>query len=560
MNDQVAMTDDDLRDARLAHLLEDLLTRSSKGERIDIARVAEEHPELAVDLRILWGTANLVNAVGDQALRDSVGNPLFEADDTGPSLSALELPCRFGDYELLEEIGRGGMGVVFRARQVTLDRVVAIKMLLRGSLASGEDVDRFRREAQAVAQMAHPNILPIFDFGEHDGRMYFTMPLIQGETLAQRLARGRLPSRRAAKLLSAICHAVHHAHEQGVLHRDLKPSNILIDTDGTPYVTDFGLARPDDDASMSLTKSGAVVGTPAFMSPEQAGGQSQQIGPASDVYSLGSVLYNAITGQPPFAARSTVELIMKVIEEEPLPPRNLESCISKSLEMVAMRCLQKPVDLRYASAGELADDLDAFLRNEPVGAGRGRVSEIVARMFRETHHAPILQNWGGLWMLNGIFLFIAAIVSDTMRYQGVTNRLNYFAFWSVALIVWASIYAMIRRRMGSVTFVERQIAHVWAAGLVIIFTLMPLEYLVGLELFQLSPLLATATGVAFLVKAGSLSGTFYIQAGTLFALSFVMAVWPTRALSLFGLVVGICFVIPGWKNYQLRKSQVALDP
>jgi serine/threonine-protein kinase len=542
------------RDERLAVILEVLLGQAARGEEPDIASHLAAHPDLADELKQLWGTARIATAIVDDEVKQMDD---ADSDLDQPFLySNFELPCQFGDYELLEEIGRGGMGVVFKAKHVTLGRTVALKMLLRGQFASGEDKDRFVQEVKSVALLDHPNIVPVFEFGENDGRLFFSMPFVTGETLADRLKRGPLPIRSASRMMVKIAKAIQHAHREGVTHRDLKPGNILIDDERNPFVTDFGLAMPSRD-SLRITRTGAVIGTPAFMSPEQAGGKTKQIGPASDVYSLGGILYNAVTGQPPFSAPTAMEMMLKVLEQEPEPPRSINDRVPRDLEYIILRCLQKPSELRYESAHSLADDLLAFLKNEPVSANVGRISSFFSRMFRETHHAPILENWGGLWMLNAPALFVPAAVSDYMRFLGEASRWKFFALWTIGLGTWATVFWTLRRKMGAVTFVERQIAHTWAAGLAPVFFLIPLEYVMGVPLFQLAPMLAIGAGMVFLVKAGSLSGTFYVQSAALFLAAFAMAALPRISLSIYGLVTGICFFVPGLKHYRLRKQRLA---
>lgn len=238
-------------------------------------------------------------------IADAVGSDVQDAtigsNSTGkPDITAaLELPCRIGDYELQEELGRGGMGVVYKALHVSLNRIVALKMLLRGRFASADDQARFRAEAEAIAQLDHPNIVPVYEVGQLEGHVYFSMKYVRGRTLSQVLANGPIDPNEASRILSLVARAVDFAHRRGVLHRDLKPSNILIDDEGQPHVNDFGLAKQISSRD-SITRSGAVIGTPAYMSPEQAAGNRGQVGPASDVYSLGAILYHSITGKPPF--------------------------------------------------------------------------------------------------------------------------------------------------------------------------------------------------------------------------------------------------------------------
>ena len=542
---------DSKQEEQLAALLAQLTDRAARGETVDIEREARALGELGSELRELWGAVMLAQALGSHA-GASVGEDL--AARPQQQLTRLELPFRFGDYELIEEIGRGGMGVVYRARQLSLGRVVAVKMLLGGQWASTADQARFRAEAEAAARLEHPQIVPVYEVGEHDGHAFFSMKLVSGQTLSQRLAAGPMPPREAARLLALVTQAIEFAHQQGVLHRDLKPSNILLDEAGEPHLTDFGLAKRFHKDAVSLTRTGSVLGTPAYMPPEQAAGNRGQMGVTSDVYSLGTILYHMLTGRPPFEAASPMEVVLKVLEQDPPLPREIEPKVDRDLELVVLRCLQKPPDLRYASAAALAQDLNAYLNDEPLSASSGRFSQVIARLFRETHHATILENWGVLWMWHSLVLLIVCFWTNALYLAGVQNRWHYFLFWTAGLGTWAAVFWALRRRMGPVTFVERQIAHVWAASMASIALLFPVEYLLNLPVLTLSPVLALTSGMVFLIKAGILSGSFYIQAGALFATAIAMACWPDYAHVWFGIVSAACFFFPGWKYYRRRTA------
>ena len=271
----------------------------------------------------------------------------------------------FREYEILNELGRGGMGVVYRARQKRLNRLVALKILHGSAFSSPEMLKRFRVEAELAACLDHPYIVPIFEIGEHDALPYFSMGLIRGETLKQRVENGPLDSKTTARLLSKIARAAHYAHQHGILHRDLKPNNILLDTQGEPHLTDFGLARLIHTDS-TLTHTNAILGTPSYMSPEQARGESKNVSVATDVYGLGTILYESLTSEPPFAGGTSLETVRRVLEKEPRKPSLLNPGVDRDLETICLKCLQKEPEKRYESALALAEDLGRFLRTEPI--------------------------------------------------------------------------------------------------------------------------------------------------------------------------------------------------
>jgi tRNA A-37 threonylcarbamoyl transferase component Bud32 len=272
-----------------------------------------------------------------------------------------------GDYELLEEIARGGMGVVYKARQVSLDRVVALKMILAGHLASQSEVARFLAEAEAAARLQHPQIVAIHEVGRAGEQHFYSMDYVDGPDLARLVTDKPLRASQAAELLERIARAVAYAHDQGVLHRDLKPQNILIDSHGQPRITDFGLARRMDQDS-KLTASGTVLGSPAYMPPEQAAGQLDRLGPASDVYALGAVLYHLLTGRPPLQGKTLADTLAMIATEPPLQPSQLVATVPGDLETICLKCLEKDPRRRYASALELADDLARFRDHQPIQA------------------------------------------------------------------------------------------------------------------------------------------------------------------------------------------------
>jgi WD40 repeat protein len=279
----------------------------------------------------------------------------------------------FGDYILQQEIAHGGMGVVYRATQLSLNRTVAIKLLLLGRYSSPQTIARFRREAQSAAALRHPNIVAIHEVGEHDGQHYLSMDYVEGQSLAHKLRAGPLDQRRAADITCHIARAIHYAHEQAVLHRDIKPSNILLDTLGHVRITDFGLAKKlhptsDPDPDPTLTLTGQIVGTPNYLSPEQAAANHSQVGPISDVYSIGALLYELLTGRPPFLANSLQETLLRIRDEPPLNPRTHNPALHPDLQTITLKCLRKEPAHRYPTAAALADDLHRWLHHLPITA------------------------------------------------------------------------------------------------------------------------------------------------------------------------------------------------
>jgi ankyrin repeat protein/tRNA A-37 threonylcarbamoyl transferase component Bud32 len=281
---------------------------------------------------------------------------------------AFGRPLRyFGDYELIDEIARGGMGVVYKARQISLNRTVAVKMILTGRRPMAVEVNRFRASTRAAAGLQHPNIVPIYEIGEQDGHDYFSMEFVEGPNLAQVVRDNPLPAARAANYVRTIAEAVHYAHERGILHRDLKPSNILLDPLDQPRVTDFGLAK-NLSSDPELTEAGQVLGAPSFIPPEQAAGLTEEVGRHSDVYALGGILYYLLTGHPPFAAETPMATLARVMHHDPVAPRKLNANIPKNLENICLKCLEKRPQRRYPTAKDLADELGRFQRNEPIQA------------------------------------------------------------------------------------------------------------------------------------------------------------------------------------------------
>jgi WD40 repeat protein/tRNA A-37 threonylcarbamoyl transferase component Bud32 len=400
----------------LEEVLGDFMHRLDCGEAVDREQLLVQHPEVAEELRSYFAGIDEVErlgrqAKGEEALATYPDRPQPRRGQRQRIPPADGLACLVGDYELLEQIGQGGMGVIYKARQLSLQRLVALKMIRPDRLASPVDLLRFRTEAEAVASLDHPHIVPIYEVGEYAGQHYFSMKLIEGGSLAQHLPRllGDLPA--GVGLLAAVARAVHYAHQRGLLHRDLKPGNILLDAQGRPHVTDFGLVKRLEPraAEASLTQQGMIVGTPNYMAPEQAVSQAG-VSTAADVYSLGAILYELLTGRPPFRAATPLDTLRHVLEQEPPRPRSLNRLVDRDLETVCLKCLHKDPPRRYASAEALADDLERWRKGEPIQA---RPVSRRERVLKWVRRRPALASLVALLVV----VFLAGVTGVSWQWQ-----------------------------------------------------------------------------------------------------------------------------------------------
>jgi WD40 repeat protein len=385
-------SDDSSKDRRLEAILHTYLQAVDAGQAPDRDALLQQHPDLASELAAFFANQEAVAQLA-QGMAEPVATALGEAPTLAPGETPVPLPGThvryFGDYELLEEIARGGMGMVYKARQVSLNRPVALKMILAGQFASPQDVQRFHTEAEAAANLDHPHIVPIYEVGQHEGQHYFSMKLIEGGSLGGCMERFRGDVPAAARLLQTVARAVHYAHQRGILHRDLKPANILLDAKGEPHITDLGLAKRVEGGG-NLTQSGAIVGTPSYMAPEQARAE-KGLSTAVDTYSLGAILYELLTGRPPFHAATPLDTVLQVLEQEPVPPRKLDPRVDRDLETICLKCLEKNPAKRYGSAEALAEELERRLRGEPILARpAGRAERVVKWARRRPAVAALL--------------------------------------------------------------------------------------------------------------------------------------------------------------------------
>ena len=424
----------DAEDPILAEALDEYLQHLQEGRTIECGEILEKFPELQSYVDCLTA----LDSLAPPSTRDQQSPTLqtIVLSDGGSSSPLGGLPstdtieASFGKYELLEEIGRGGMGVIFKARQHGLDRLVALKLILSNRLASADEIRRFYQEAKAAGGLKHPNIVGIHEVGDVGGQHFFAMDYIEGESLAEVLSSGPLDAETAAQCLLPIVRAVEHLHGHKVIHRDLKPSNILIDDAGAPFVTDFGLARVETQQN-NRTQTGTIIGTPAYMAPEQAAGKPREVTQQSDVYSLGAILYEMICGQPTFNADNPLDTLVQVLEAEPQKPSQIKPEIPHALELICLKCLEKDPERRYGTASELADDLERFLTGEPVSAHETGVM-IQLRRWARREPAFVSQ------MLS--VLCAATIVQVKYMLSGVDLNLHIqimsvFAVWAVANLV-----------------------------------------------------------------------------------------------------------------------------
>jgi WD40 repeat protein len=383
------------------------------GQRASfLARAGADDPGVRAEVQSLLAHYECAEAAGFLATPLVGGNGGTEDEET--QREVREEPPTLPGYELLGELGRGGMGVVYKAWQQGLNRLVALKMSSAGAHAGPQELARFRHEAEAVAQLQHPNIVQVYEVGEHAGRCYFSLEYLRGGSLAQKLSGSPLPARQAAELLETLARASHAAHQRGIVHRDLKPENVLLTAEGVPKISDFGLAKRLQGEA-GKTQTGVVMGTPSYMAPEQAAGNNQAVGPPADVYALGAILYELLTGRPPFRAAMVLDTLEQVRSQEPVPPRRLQPTTPRDLETITLKCLAKEPGRRYASAGELAEDLQRWLEGRPIQA---RPIGVFGRTWRWCRRNPALAGAVGAATL---FLVLGSLISALLAVRALAE-------------------------------------------------------------------------------------------------------------------------------------------
>jgi hypothetical protein len=463
----------------------------------------------------------------------------------------------FGEYELLGEIGRGGMGVVYKAREPGLNRLVAIKMVLPGALPTEADLQRFAMEASAAAKLQHPNIVAVHRVGQFDDRPFFTMDLIEGPSLTQRLAQGPLPGRSAARYVAAIARAIHHAHQQGILHRDLKPANVLLDAADQPHVTDFGLAK-HFTADGGQTRTGAILGTPSYMSPEQASGR-KELGPACDIYGLGAILYELLTARPPFRGETTLDTLQQVLEIEPVPPRLLNPKVERDVETICLKCLAKQPTQRYANALALAEDLERYLNGESIQARSLNVLDRLARTLERSQHDVEFAAYGSLlyWFafLVGTMHLIKHVLIMTRQPIALVILSQVLQFTLMGIVFWRY------RQQGMLpaNTAERHMWSVWLGYLtasILIAVICAVQFGAD-KLYEsvLYPFYAAVTGLAFFALGSNYWGGCYVIGVAFFALPALMFLDMRWAVLEFGGLWTIALVTLGRRLRRLGQER-----
>jgi serine/threonine-protein kinase len=510
-----------------------------QGQHVSAEELCRDCPDLVVELRRRIEALEAVGQVPNGF--DRIETTRSEA--SGVAAVRTQLPEVPG-YEILGVLGSGGMGVVYKARQQSLNRTVALKMILAGAHAGASAVARFLQEAEIIAHLKHPNIVQVHDFGSHEGRPYFSLEYLEGGSLADRLhGEPELPSR-AARMVEELARAVQAAHEQGIVHRDLKPANVLLSADGTLKITDFGVAKQGDSMR---TVTGEVLGTPNYMAPEQAEGNLHAVGPQTDVHALGVVLYQLLTGQLPFRGATLLETLEQVRSHEPRPPSALQPGVPRDLDTICLKCLEKEPRHRYASALELAEDLRRYLQGELIHARSFTLVDRVARTLNRDHQVVQFHALGNLMLGLAPFPALLNAIGFLLIRQGwphITALALTFASIAALVVVtlWASFgWHLLPMASSLRDFWALRIGH-WAGILLIPF----LCYLLTppgqpWEPLTAYPLWALVSGVALFSMGSSFWGRFYGAGVGLFVLAFIMALQLEWAVLELGLVMSVLF-------------------
>ncbi|MBI2805861.1 MAG: serine/threonine protein kinase [Planctomycetes bacterium] len=454
-------------------------------------------------------------------------------------------------YEIVAELGRGAMGVVYKARHLKFDRIVALKMILAASHCSIDHIQRFLAEARAVARLTHPNIVQIYEIGECNGLPYFSMEYVPGSNLAAWVKESLLSDMEAAQLIEVVARAMHYTHGQHIVHRDLKPANILRTQGGLPKVADFGLAKDLSDDSGG-TRTGAILGTPSYMAPEQATGKANEIGPSADIYAMGAILYELLTGRPPFRGAGALETLRLVVEQPPQPPRAFNARVDRALEAICLKCLQKAPADRYPTADALADDLATFLHGESVQAQSGSATRFIAAVFRESRYTAVMRLWSGVWMGLAVNAFFICLTQALLLWYQVQDYTPYYVTWLVKMFAdWGLAYFLRIRGGPPALPVERQLLQIWMFFWANHFVTAWLYQRSGAPVAGFTPITEMLTALTFAAMGAILGGSFYVSAALCVVGAMLSAQRP-GAGTLFGAVVtSPYFFYLGWRHRRL---------
>ena len=521
--------------ALLEQVMAEFVEKQEKGATASPDEYIARYPQLAEELKSffrnhVWMTGQEPSSIASKPL----------------------LGVRIGPYQIESEIARGGMGVVYRARQEKLGRTVALKLISSGVLADEEERGRFRLEAEAAARLHHPNIIAIHDIGSWEGYEYFSMTLVEGATLQQKVDGRCCSDRDAARIVRDIARGAAYAHRLDIVHRDLKPENILLSDDGRPLVADFGLAKWHREGAM-LTRTGQVLGTPHYMSPEQASGCCD-VTATSDIYSLGAILYAVLTGRPPHEGASTAEVLRSVLQDEPVSPRLICRDIPADLETICLKAMHYQPGMRYQTAEELADDLERYLTGEQISATGSNILDRVVREIHRDQHQNYFESWGRTLIGLGIIIFIAhtaIYLLDRLAYPTVIS------YWlprtTMLLLIFASIYWARRGQVMPRTIADRPVWSIWIGYLASLATMNGLLLLNDLDERLLFPIASALSGFGFIAMGGHVWGGSAIL-GFAFLLSAVAAgVWLPFAPLIFGTAWLVNLIVLGW-HYRSRRE------
>ena len=576
----------DDRDERLEAVIAGYLEALASGEQPDAKDLIAAHPEFAEDLKQfvadhqhIQQLASLSDPDHASAHGQREAPTRTHADSGTPETHAIlsfsrhdkslppaigprpALGGRFGDYELLNEIAHGGMGVVYKARQMSLNRIVAVKMILHGNLASTEDVERFTLEAKAVARLAHPQIVVVHDVGCHDEQYFYSMEFVEGCSLAEQIRRGPIDHHKSARYVEQIARAIHFAHQNSVVHRDVKPSNVLIDGSDRARITDFGLAKHVDRGD-DLTLTGQIMGTPAYMAPEQITNRRGEIGPACDIYSMGALLYELLTGRPPFTGRDHFSTLLQVLECDPQSPRKLNSKVPRDLEKICLKCLEKEPQHRYASADELADDLLRFLSGDVVSAASPKLVDRLVRTLERSQYDREFLAWSRMIMLlAGVSLCTHVAIFLSRMLESPAPILSVIAIRLLEVVAMGTILWTLRSEwfppQGPAI---RQLLSLWVGYVAGALVLTLITYLLTPPLaefddFRAYPPMAVLASLLFMMFGSSYWGYCYLIGAVFLGLAVLMTFWLAAAPLMFGIAWAVSLLILSLHLRQLAENR-----